>query len=76
MRYFLAHLPDRPGRPWQESDPHEEVYVLSLGTKVAVAVPVGSLRLALPVFAEASADLPPACCSACGGCLPAPTRDG
>jgi hypothetical protein len=73
MRYFVAHLDDAPGRSWRESDPSEEIYVIPYGTRVATAVPVGALRHLLPILHEASADLPPACCTSCGLKLPAPT---
>ena len=75
MRYFLAHLDDRPDEPWQESDPHEEILVIPFGTKVATAVPVGLLGRALPRLDEATVELPPACCPGCGAELPASTED-
>lgn len=74
MRYFLAHLTDRPGAPWEESDPYEEIYVFPFGTRVATAVPVGRLGRSLPVMDEAAAEVPPACCPGCGASLPAPAR--
>jgi hypothetical protein len=70
---MVAHLYDAPGRPWQESDPTEEIYVIPYGARVATAVPVGVLRKVLPILNEASADLPPATCAHCGETLPAPT---
>ena len=75
MRYFLAHIDDRPGRPWEESDPHEEIFVIPFGTKVATAVPIGLLGRALPMMAEATEDVPAACCPGCGEELPARTDD-
>lgn len=75
MRYFIAHLDDRPGEPWEESDPHEEIYVIPFGTPVATAVPIGLLGRALPMMAAAAVDLRPACCPCCGEALPAPTDD-
>ena len=73
MRYFVAHLHDAPGRPWQESDPHEDIYVIPYGARLATAVPIGVLRRFLPLVNEASAALPPATCACCGEALPAPT---
>jgi hypothetical protein len=69
----VAHLDDAPGRPWQESDPAEEIYVVPYGARVATAVPVGALRKFLPIMHRAAADLPPATCTHCGVTLPAPT---
>ena len=70
MRYFLAHLDDRPDRPWQASDPHEEIHVLPFAAKLAIAVPIGALRHALPLIATAAAEAPPACCPGCDRALP------
>jgi len=74
MRYLLAHLPDAPGLPWQESDPAEEVYVIPYGARVATAVPVGALSRLLSILHEAAAELPPARCAGCGAELPAPAE--
>ena len=73
MTYFLAHLDDRPDEPWQGSDPHEEIYVIPFGEKVATAVPIGALRKFLPILDESMEGLAPACCAACGTALPAKT---
>jgi hypothetical protein len=73
VRYFVAHIENAPGRPWQESDPAEEIYVIPYGTRVATAVPVGALRRFLPILDQAAADLPPATCEHCGITLPGPT---
>ena len=71
MRYFVAHLDDAPGLPWEESDPHEEIYVIPVGAKVATAVPIGALGRLLPLLASAAAELAPATCAGCGATLPA-----
>ena len=73
MRYFLGHLNDAPGLPWQDSDPAEEIYVIPYGTRLVTAVPVGALRRFLPILSRAAAELPPATCACCGEALPAPT---
>ena len=75
MRYFIAHLADRPDEPGQESDPYEAILVIPFGTRVATAVPIGWLGRALPIIAEAASDLPVACCPGCGDELPARTGD-
>jgi hypothetical protein len=75
MRYFLAHIDDRPDEPWEESDRHEEIYVMPFGTKVAVAVPIGLLGRALPLLAAGTVEVPEPCCPACGESLPASTDD-
>lgn len=71
MRYFLAHLDDRPGQRWQDSDPDEEIYVIALGEPVATAVPLGALGRLMPMLHERVEGRPPACCAACGESLPA-----
>jgi hypothetical protein len=60
MRFSLIHLDDA-GRS-------DEVHVLVPGVeKTLFATPLAVLAEFLPLLAEASADLPEARCSACGG---------
>jgi hypothetical protein len=66
MRLFLMHMEDEPG----PRDPNEEVtfIVPGLSTKVAIAVPLGTLDAFLPILREATGDVDQPC-PECGECL-------
>jgi hypothetical protein len=72
MTYLLAHLDDAPDVPWEESNPHEEIYVNPFGSKVMIAVPIGAVRHLLPILHKVTTEQPPATCPSCAAELPAP----
>ena len=74
MTYLLAHFDEAPDTPWEDTDPHEEIYVNPFGTKLMVAVPIAGLRHLLPILEDTAADRPIATCPGCGCELPAPTE--